>query len=148
MGFFAAELRCLIKDRFDGSQQSFSTATGIDPSMVSRQCSGRSLPDSITIQKAVSCLTPRDSALLVAAYLKDVCPLQVRDRIQIQSLGCPDIRKTDSSSQCFLDISPMSPNNQTIARSVVKWLQEDAAAANFLNHTLSLIGRSDSRASP
>jgi hypothetical protein len=84
MSFFSSELGRIIRLRFEGNQQKFSSATRIDPSMVSRQCSGQSLPDPTTIQKVIPVLKPEDSATLVAAYLRDLCPREVRERIEIQ----------------------------------------------------------------
>jgi hypothetical protein len=141
MSFFAVELVDLIESRFDGNQQRFSKATGIDPSMVSRQCSGRSLPDSATIRKAISGISPADAANLVAAYLRDVCPSGVRDLIQIRALAESDDRVRNSIDRSLLDLSSLKARDQEVARSVVKWLQLDPAASEFLNHALGLVAR-------
>ena len=141
MSFFAAELVDLIKKRFDGNQHRFSKATGIDPSMVSRQCGGRSLPDSTTIQRAISVIQPIDAANLVAAYLRDVCPTSVRDLIQVQISAEPGDRVRDPINRSFLDLSPLTARDQEVARSVVKWLQLDPAASDFLSHALGLVAR-------
>ena len=141
MSFFAAELAGLIERRFDGNQQRFSKATGIDPSMVSRQCSGRSLPDSATIRKAIAGIPPMDSANLVAAYLRDVCPAAVRDSILIRTLGEPEERVRDTINPNYLDLSRLTARDQEVTRSVVKWLQVDPAASDFLSHALGLAAR-------
>lgn len=141
MSFFAAALADVIKKGFDGNQQRFSKATGIDASMVSRQCGGRSLPDPTTIKKAIARIPPEDAAQLVAAYLRDVCPPALRDSIQIRTFADPENLVRDAINRNFLDLSPLTARDQDVARSVVKWLQVDPAASDFLSYALGLVAR-------
>ena len=142
MSFFAAELLDLIKSRFQGNQQRFSRATGIDPSIVSRQCSGRAMPDPNTILKIIAGISPEDSASLVAAYLRDVCPPSVRDLVVIQTLKNPENRSPIDLSRHLLDLSALTARDQDVTRAVVRLLQVDASASEFLNHSIKLITRS------
>lgn len=148
MSFFAAELVALIKTRFDGNQQRFSRATGIDPSMVSRQCSGRSLPDSATIRRVVAGMSPADAAGLVAAYLRDVCPPAVRGLVQISAIDRPLGDPKSADAQHLLDLSALTVRDQVVAREVVAWLQVDPAAADFLRHAVGLVNRSNAKVDP
>jgi len=141
MSFFAAELQDLIKNRFQGNQQRFSRATGIDPSMISRQCSGRALPDPNTILKVIAEISPGDASLLVAAYLRDICPPSVRDLVVIQTLKSPEDRPPIDPSRHLLDLSALTARDQDVARAVVRLLQVDAAASEFLNHVIKIVNR-------
>ena len=142
MSFFAAELLDLIKSRFQGNQQRFSRATGIDPSIVSRQCSGRAMPDPNTILKIIAGISPEDAASLVAAYLRDACPPSVRDLVVIQTLKNPENRSPIDLSRHLLDLSALTARDQDVTRAVVRLLQVDASASEFLNHSIKLITRS------
>jgi hypothetical protein len=144
MSFFAAELMDLIKIRFQGNQQRFSKATGIDPSIVSRQCSGRAMPDPNTILKVIAGISPGDASVLVAAYLRDICPPSVRDLVVIQTLKSPENRPPIDQSRHLLDMSALTARDQDVARAVVRLLQVDAAASEFLNHAIKLVNRSTS----
>ena len=141
MSFFSVELGRIIRLRFEGSQQKFSNATRIDPSMVSRQCSGQSLPDPTTIQKVIPVLSPEDSANLVAAYLRDLCPREVRERIEIQPrTHTKGILCRDEGSH-LLDLSSLPPQQWDIARTLVRWMQVDSTVSDFLRQSLTLINR-------
>jgi len=148
MTFFAAEMVELIKARFGGNQQRFSKATGIDPSMVSRQCSGRSMPDFATMSRIVGGIPSADAAGLVVAYLRDVCPVSVRGLVQVRVLGkAPDQQKAVDTRH-LLDLSPLTPRDQELAQTVVAWMQVDPAAADFLRHAVGLVHRSRKKADP
>ncbi|MEY2787013.1 MAG: hypothetical protein RLZZ34_156, partial [Verrucomicrobiota bacterium] len=58
---FSAELAALIQREFEGSQLKFGRVTGIDQSMVSRQCAGVSLPDRATIGRVTRALPESQS---------------------------------------------------------------------------------------
>lgn len=148
MSFFSSELGRIIRLRFEGNQQKFSSATRIDPSMVSRQCSGQSLPDPATIQKVIPVLKPEDSATLVAAYLRDLCPREIRERIEIQpnpsgkNLVCRD------EQSHLLDLSSLPTQQQEIARALVRWMQVDSTVSDFLKQSLTLIERLQGQENP
>ena len=148
MTFFATEMVELIKARFGGNQQRFSKATGIDPSMVSRQCSGRSRPDWATMKRIVDGVAPAEAARLVAAYLRDVCPPSVRGLVQIraavETLG--DTKAIDTRH--LLDLSNLTLRDEALARELVDWLQKDPAAADFLRHAVGLVNRSKLNVDP
>jgi len=141
MSFFSAELGRIIRLRFEGSQQKFSSATRIDPSMVSRQCSGRSLPDPTTIQKVIPVLSADDSATLVAAYLRDLCPREVRERIEIQPRTNAKGMLCRDEDGHLLDLASLPPQQQEIARALVHWMQVDSTVSEFLKQSLTLIKR-------
>jgi hypothetical protein len=144
MSFFAVELTDLISRHFDGNQQRFSTATGIDPSMVSRQCSGRALPDRVTLQKILAGVPSGDSALLAAAYLRDVCPPAVRDSVHIYAVDQPDGKQRKETPQHLLDLSSLATREQVLATEIINWLMTDSAAYQFLYQALRLVTRSTS----
>lgn len=139
MSFYAGALLDLIRRRFEGNQHRFSKATGIDPSMVSRQCSGISLPDSSTIRKTISGLPPADGAELVVAYLRDICPPSVRALVEINTKPKEPVKEITRTLQPLLDVSELPTRDVRIAEEMVRWIKVDPAASAFLSHALSLM---------
>lgn len=84
MNAFSAELSALIKAEFGGSQLELSRQSGVSQSMISRQCSGRSLPDRKTLHRLLSAVSRPQAIALVTAYLREVCPPDFRGAVEIE----------------------------------------------------------------
>lgn len=134
---FSAELAALIQREFEGSQLKFGRVTGIDQSMVSRQCAGVSLPDRATIGRVTRALPESQSIPLVVAYLLDHCPVSLRTRVRVQA-GARGAQQR-ATEGLRIDLGRLTTRQRDLIRQLADLVVADPGASDLLSAFLKFV---------
>jgi transcriptional regulator with XRE-family HTH domain len=131
----------LIDRQFEGSQLKFGRAVGIDQSMVSRQCAGLSMPDRATVHRLARALSETQAIPLVVAYLQDLCPLELRPKVVIQTK--PHLGKSKSEEGLIIDLARFTTRQRSLIREFMDIVMTDPGATSFLEALLKFRDRAE-----
>ena len=141
MSHYSQALQQVLERNFDGEQAQLARAAGISQSILSRHCNDQKQPDRETLLKLCQVLDDQDKSNIVIAFLKDLCPDNLLNKIIITT-------KDDTAGLVMRDTSPFEevllkfdPTTRKAIEHLVHTATTNADAREFLRATSKFISK-------